>query len=114
MRGRIRRPRRRAGESSDVDLEFALNELYADHAAMRIVLQSFLLRLFSVRADAAPAAFAELEDHVFRTIGAIRPAPGDEVGAARWKALVAASAEKLLGEIADAGGLAGEGRRAQL
>ena len=95
------RGQRPAQDAASADVEFAINELAADQAAMRLVLQSFLLRLFAVRADAAPAALAELQDHVFRSIAAIPLAQDDEIGAARWKKLVTASAEKLLGEISD-------------
>ncbi len=98
---KARRAARQAGLMANVDVEFAINELAADQAAIRLVLQSFLLRLFTVRADAAPAALAELHDHVLRSIAAIPSAGDDEVGSARWKKLVAASAEKLLGEIGD-------------
>jgi hypothetical protein len=91
----------RAPNDERVELEFVINELAADQAAVRIVLQSFLMRLLAVRAETAPAAFAELQDHVLRSIAAIPLAPDDEVGAARWKKLVAASAGKLLGEISD-------------
>jgi hypothetical protein len=95
------RAARQAGKMADADVEFAINELAAEQAAIRLVLQSFLLRLFAVKADAAPAALAELQDHVSRSIAAIPLARDDQVGAARWKKLVAASAEKLLGEISD-------------
>ena len=93
--------RARTDDSAGLELELAINELAADQAAVRIVLQSFLLRLLAVRADAAPMAVAELRDHVFRSIEAIPLARNDEVGAARWKRLIAASAEKLFGEITD-------------
>ena len=69
------------------------------------------MRLFAVRAEAAPAAFAELRDHVLRSIEAIPEASTDEVGAARWKKLVVASAERLLGEITDTLDLSREERR---
>ena len=95
------RAARQAGKMVDSDVEFAINELAADQAAIRLVFQSFLLRLFAVKADAAPAALAELQDHVSRSIAAIPLAHDDQVGAARWKKLVAASAERLLGEIGD-------------
>ncbi len=98
-------PRRRAREDDNAAVEFVINELAADQAAMRIVLQSFLLRLFALRVETASAAFAELRDHVFRSIDAIPLAPDDEAGGARWKGLVAASAEQLLGEITDTIGL---------
>ncbi len=92
---------RQARRTDSAELEAALNEIAADQAAARIVLQSFLLRLFALRPETAPAAFAELTDHVSRSIEAIPLAPEDEVGAARWKKLVSASADRLLGEIAD-------------
>ncbi len=82
-------------------LELVINELAADQAALRIVLQSFLLRLLVVRAETAPGAFVELQDHVLRSIAAMPLAPDDAIGAARWRKLVVASAEKLFGEIAD-------------
>jgi hypothetical protein len=82
-------------------VELAINELAADQTALRIVLQSFLLRLFALRVETAASAFSELQDHVFQSIDAIPLAPGDEAGGARWKGLVAASAEKLFGEITD-------------
>ncbi len=88
-----------AGDIDTAELELAINELAADQAAMRIVLQCCLLRLFVARADRAAAAFAELQDHVLRSIEAIPLAPTDELGGARWKRLVTASARKLLGEI---------------
>ncbi len=91
----------RAREPGSAELEIIINELAADQAAVRIVVQSFLLRLLAVRAETAPAALAELQDHVFRSIEAIPLASSDEVGAARWKKRVAASAKKLFGEICD-------------
>ncbi len=95
------RAARQAGAAANAEVEFAINELAADQAAIRLVLQGFLLRLFTVRAEAAPAALAELHDHVLRSIAAIPSGGDDEVGAARWKKLVAASAKKLFGEISD-------------
>ena len=92
--------KKRARED-DSELELILNELAADQTAVRIVLQSFLLRLLALRSDTAPAVVAELQDHVFRSINAIPLAPDDEAGGARWKELVVASAEKLFGEITD-------------
>ena len=83
------------------ELEFAINELAADQAALRIVLQSFLLRLFAVRAETAPAALAELRTHILESIAAIPLAPDDQFGGARWRRMVSASAERLLGEIGD-------------
>ncbi len=91
----------RGSDNADAQLEFVINELAADQAAVRIVLQSFLLRLLAVRAESAPETFAELQNHVFRSIEAIPLARDDEIGAARWKRLVVASAEKLFGEIGD-------------
>ncbi len=91
----------RENGSADSELEFIINELAADQAAVRIVLQCCLLRLFAARPEIAPAAFAELEEHVFSSIRAIPLAPEDEIGGARWKKLVHASAENLLGEITD-------------
>lgn len=95
------RPRERQLDDDGSELEFALNELAADQAAIRIVLQSFLLRLFASRSETAPAAVAELQDHVFRSIDAIPLGSDDEAGGARWKELVIASAEKLFDEIAE-------------
>jgi len=94
------RPARDDG-SADLELELAINELAADQAAVRIVLQSFLLRLLAVRADTAPAAFAELQEHVSMSIEAIPLAAENQLGSARWRKLVANSAERLLGEIGD-------------
>lgn len=96
---------RRARDDRSADLEIELerlvNELAADQAALRIVTQSFLLRVFALRPETAPAALAELQNHVLRSVEAIPLATDDEVGAARWKKLVFASAERLLGEISD-------------
>ena len=111
MGKRALQPGRPVRENAGAELELAVNELAADQAAVRIVLQSFLLRLLAVRPEAAPAAFAELEDHIFRSIEAIPSASDDQFGAARWKRLVAASAEKLLGEITDTLDLRGRDRR---
>ncbi len=91
----------RAREPGSAELETVINELAADQAAVRIVLQSFLLRLFALRAETAPAAFAELQEHVSMSIEAIPLARGDQLASARWKRLVATSAERLLGEISD-------------
>ena len=87
--------------NAELDLDQAINELAADQAAVRIVLQSFLLKLLVVRAEVAPIAVAELHDHVFRSIEAIPVAHDDAIGGARWKRLVVVSAEKLFGEITD-------------
>ena len=84
------------------ELELMINELAADQAATRIVLQSLLVRMFALRRETALAALAELDDHVCRSIEAIPLAPGDQVGAARWRKLVAGCAQKLIGEISDA------------
>ena len=111
MGKRAFQPGRPIRETAGVELELAVNELAADQAAVRIVLQSFLLRLFALRPETAPAAFAELEDHVLRSIEAIPLASDDQLGAARWKRLVAASAEKLLGEITDTLALPARDRR---
>jgi hypothetical protein len=88
-------------ENCSAELEQIINELAADQAAVRIVLQSFVLKLLVVRAEVAPMAVAELHDHVFRSIEAIPVAHDDAIGGARWKRLVVVSAEKLLGEITD-------------
>ena len=103
---------RSARENGSAELEQIINELAADQAAVRIVLQSFLLRLLVVRAEGAPTAVAELHDHVFRSIEAIPVASDDTIGGARWKRLVVASAEKLLGEITDtlSRSIGGDGR----
>ena len=101
MRRRSRQFRRRTGANDDAELELAINEIAADQAAMRLVVQSFLLRLFALRVETAAAAFAELQDHVYRSIEAIPLAPEDQAGGVRWKGLVAASAERLFGEIGD-------------
>ena len=57
MGKRAFQPGRPVRENVGVELELAVNELAADQAAVRIVLQSFLLRLFALRPDAAPAIF---------------------------------------------------------
>ena len=95
------RPERRTQGIDRSELEFAINELAADQAALRVVLQSFLLRLFAVRAETAPAALAELRAHILESIAAIPLAPDDQYGGARWRRMVKASAERLLGEIGD-------------
>ena len=100
----------RDNRRTELELEQAINELAADQAAVRIVLQSFLLRLLAVRGDVAHTAVAELQDHVFRSIKAIPLAFDDEAGGARWKELVVASAEKMLGEITDTLGLPAGGQ----
>ena len=92
---------RSARENGSADLEQIINELAADQAAVRIVLQCCLLRVFAARAEAAPAIFAELQQHVSMSIEAIPLAPEDQLGGARWRKLVANSAEQLLGEIGD-------------
>jgi hypothetical protein len=94
-------PGQRPGGNDRGNLELIINELSADHAALRIVLQSFVLRLLTVRAETAPAVVAELQDHVSRSIGAIPLSSQDRDGGQRWRELVAASAQRLLGEIAD-------------
>lgn len=101
MGSKRRGPGRHALGAGSAELELAINQVAADQAAVRIILQSFLLRLFATRPATALTAFAELQDHVLRSIEAIPLAPDDEIGAARWKRLVSASAEKMLGEITD-------------
>jgi len=91
------------------ELELAVNQIAADQVAVRIVLQSFLLRLFALRTETAPAAFSELQDHVLKSIKAITLASEDQIGGARWKKLVAASAGQLFDEIADAADLPARG-----
>ena len=88
-------------DNGSAELEQIINELAADQAAVRIVLQSFLLRLFALRAETAPSVFAELQEHVSVSIEAIPLASEDQLGSARWRKLVANSAERLLGEIGD-------------
>jgi hypothetical protein len=99
---RILQSGQRTRESGGVELELAINQIAADQAAVRIVLQSFLLRLFALRAETAPAAFNELQHDVLKSIKTIPLASDDQVGGARWKRLVAASAGQLFDEIADA------------
>jgi hypothetical protein len=97
----VRHTRRDAPVSAQIDLELVVNELAAEQAATRIVVQSLLLRLFAVRPQAAEAALGELRDHVLKSIDAIPVAPDDQAGGTRWKGIVRTRASDLLGEIAD-------------
>ena len=90
-----------ARENGSAELEQIINELAADQAALRVILQCCLLRIFAVRAETAHAAFAELQNHVSMSIEAIPLAREDELGGARWKRLVATGAERILGEVGD-------------
>jgi hypothetical protein len=79
-----------------------LNELAADQAVFRITLQSFLLRVFATRPEAAERGLADLKDQVLRSIDRIPVAPIDPSGSVEWKRLTAFRAERLFGEIEDA------------
>jgi hypothetical protein len=93
------------------DVEFLLNEIAADQAAVRIVVQSFLLRLFAVRSEAAPLALAELREHALQSIHAMLLDPGDPDGGARWRDMVEARTAEMFAEIAEA--MPGRGERGQ-
>ena len=102
MGGHSQEPHRAGQTQGAVDFEILINELAADQAAMRVVLQSFLLRLFAVRRETAPTALAELREHVLKSVAAIPVAPNDLEGGGRWKKLVGERAELLFAEIGDA------------
>ncbi len=84
------------------NVEFVLNELAAEQAALRLTLQSFLLRLFASRPDATPEALEEMRRHVLRSVNAMPVDAGDPDGGRRWKRLVAARADEIFDEIDEA------------
>ncbi len=111
MRKAHKEPSRGARESGWPDIEILLNDLAAEQAAMRIVLQSFLLRLFATRPDTAPMALQQLRAHVVASVRAIPVTTEDAVGGTRWKEMVENRAEQLFAEIHDTMGMPNENIR---
>jgi hypothetical protein len=92
----------RVAPEPERDVELLLNQIAAEQAAMRIVLQAFLLRLFAARREVAPRALAELREHAINSIHAMRLDADDPAGGLRWRNLVEARALELFAEIGDA------------